>query len=105
MRVDPALIERLKTAPTVGHGTAEAVCMVTQANLEEVIRLLEGTQSYHMSKDGTVVVGEYEFFEITSDTPRGVAILLGPGDSATMGSYDGDPQWKGWFPIPRKRRV
>lgn len=61
--------------------------------------------AFHLNTDKTVAVGEHEFFDMAS-CPRGVKVLLlGPGDVATLATFDGhDPQWQGWFPVPRKRK-
>lgn len=62
-------------------------------------------QQFHLNGDRSVAVGEHEFYQMSS-CPRGVKVLLlGPGDVATLGTFDGrDQQWQGWFPVPRKLR-
>lgn len=56
---------------------------------------------HHPNRDNTVTVGRFKFLPITNKTPKGSKLILqGPGDCMTIGTYDGDPQWKGWFPAP-----
>ena len=60
--------------------------------------------TYTLTTDHTAAVSnDYHWLPITSDTPRGVKLLLlGAGGVAHMGQFDADPFWVGWFPLPRR---
>ena len=58
--------------------------------------------SFHINASKTVAVGNHEWLDMDS-CPRGVKVLLlGLGNSATVGSWNGkEVFWKGWYPIPK----
>lgn len=60
---------------------------------------------FHPSREGDAAVADGLYYNPMETCPKGVKVLLlGPYGVATLGNYDGDPQWKGWFPLPRERR-
>lgn len=60
---------------------------------------------YHMNRSGNVAVSDDTYYNPMSTCPRNAKVLLlGPHGVATLGVYDGDPQWRGWFPLPKERK-
>lgn len=58
-------------------------------------------EPYHLNSSRSVVVGNERFISDFTNCPRGAKVqLLGPGCVAVYGIYDGDPQWRGWYPVP-----
>ena len=66
----------------------------------------EAVAPFKLNTDRNVAVSTAHYFEPMSTCPVGVKlILLGPGDVGVIAQWDGrDPQWGGWFPMPKKRR-
>lgn len=61
--------------------------------------------SYHMDSSEEVAVADDLFYNPMDTCPRGAKVLLlGQYGVATLGIYNGDPQWKGWFPLPKERK-
>lgn len=60
--------------------------------------------NHKLNTDKTVAVALDVEWQPMSSCPRGVKVLLlGIGDSATLGNFDGKNRfWKGWFPMPKK---
>lgn len=90
------------------QGTKECIAFnrgVLFAEEQHFSEASEDGAAFHLNNDKTVAVGGHEFHDMDT-CPRGVKVLLlGPGDVATLASFDGhDPQWRGWFPVPRKRK-
>lgn len=82
------------------HGMGYQHMVPDMIDLSGVVMVPKEAEDWHLNPSGSVAVGNVFFYPITKDTPRKKCILLGPGNTATMGIYDGDPQWKGWFPCP-----
>ena len=64
------------------------------------------TETHKLNADQTVVVATDVFWnEDMSQAPRGVKLqLLGAGGVAYYGTYNGDPFWVGWCPLPKRRK-
>lgn len=62
--------------------------------------------SYHMDSSEEVAVADELYYNPMKTCPRGAKVLLlGPYGVATLATYNGtDPQWKGWFPLPKERK-
>lgn len=58
---------------------------------------------FHLNATGSVAVADGIYWQPMKTCPRGADVfLLNPGGFATRGAYDGkDPQWRGWFPLPK----
>lgn len=56
--------------------------------------------AWRLSKDNAAAVSCIKFMPITDHTPRVKCILQGPYNMPVIANYDGDPQWKGWYPLP-----
>ena len=63
--------------------------------------------SVKVTSDGYAVVDtEYFWIAVDADTPRGMKVqLLGKGGVAIYASYDGDPFWTHWCPLPKKAKT
>ena len=62
--------------------------------------------AYKLNTDQTVAVATDVFWnEDMSQAPRGCKIqLLGAGGVAYYDTYNGDPFWIGWCPLPKRRK-
>ena len=62
-------------------------------------------QAHKLNADQTVAVATDVFWnEDMSQAPRGVKLqLLGAGGVAYYNTYNGDPFWIGWCPLPKRR--
>ena len=62
--------------------------------------------THKLNADQTVAVATDVFWnEDMSQAPRGVKLqLLGAGGVAYYDTYNGDPFWIGWCPLPKRRR-
>jgi len=60
--------------------------------------------THTLNTDRTVAVATDVYWLPMDTCPKNVKVLLlGIGDSATIGSFDGRNRfWKGWSPIPKK---
>lgn len=60
---------------------------------------------YRINSTSEVAVSTEVFWnEDMSAAPRGVKLqLLGAGGIAHYDTYNGDPFWVGWAPVPRRR--
>lgn len=60
--------------------------------------------SYKIDSSGEVAVHASEHYRPMDTCPVGVKVLLlGTYGTATLGSYNGrDPQWRGWYPLPKE---
>jgi hypothetical protein len=68
------------------------VALVPNPNLPEA--------EWRPSKDSKAMVSKYKFLPPAPEHKGMKCILQGPGDVPTIAIYDGDPQWKGVFPLP-----
>lgn len=63
--------------------------------------------SHKTNADQTVAVATDVYFnpDMTS-CPRGLKVqLVGEGGVAVYGTYNGDPFWKEWAPVPKRRKA
>ena len=74
---------------------------------EEIAALgaaLDEHEAYHVNNDKSAAVAtDYYYNHDMSKCPVGVKLLLlNPGNSMTVGQYNGrDTFWKGWAPCPK----
>lgn len=63
--------------------------------------------AYKLNTDQTVAVATDVFWnEDMSQAPRGCKIqLLGAGGVAYYDTYNGDPFWQAWCPLPKRRKA
>jgi hypothetical protein len=63
--------------------------------------------SVKVTSDGSAVVDtEYFWIAVDADTPRSMKVqLLGKGGVAIYTSYDGNPFWTHWCPLPKKAKT
>ena len=63
-------------------------------------------QAHKLNADQTVAVATDVFWnEDMSTCPRGTKCqMLGEGGVAVYGTYNGDPFWIGWCPLPKRRK-
>lgn len=75
--------------------------------------VLEAIEKWHMpnsahklNADQTVAVATDVYFNPDmSAAPRGVKLqLIGEGGVAVYANYHGDPFWKEWAPVPKRRK-
>ena len=62
--------------------------------------------AHKLNADQTVAVATDVFWnEDMSTCPRGTKCqMLGEGGVAVYGTYNGDPFWIGWCPLPKRRK-
>ena len=62
--------------------------------------------AHKLNADQTVAVSTDVYWnEDMGQAPRGVKLqLLGAGGVAYYDTYNGDPFWIGWCPLPKRRR-
>ena len=63
-------------------------------------------QAHKLNADQTVAVATDVFWnEDMTSCPRGTKCqMLGEGGVAVYGTYNGDPFWIGWCPLPKRRK-
>lgn len=64
------------------------------------------TSDHKLNADQTVAVATDVYFNPDmSAAPRGVKLqLIGEGGVAVYATYHGDPFWKEWAPVPKRRK-
>lgn len=62
--------------------------------------------THKLNADQTVAVATDVYFNPDMSTaPRGVKLqLIGEGGVAVYGTYNGDPFWQEWAPVPKRRK-
>lgn len=62
--------------------------------------------THHLNHDRSAAVANSAKYLPMDTCPRAVKVLLlGAGGVATIGQYDGKEQfWRGWHPLPTKRK-
>jgi UDP-N-acetylglucosamine enolpyruvyl transferase len=63
--------------------------------------------THKLNADQTVAVATDVYFNPDMSTaPRGVKLqLIGEGGVAVYGTYNGDPFWQEWAPVPKRRKA
>lgn len=63
--------------------------------------------THKLNADQTVAVATDVYFNPDmSAAPRGVKLqLIGEGGVAVYGTYNGDPFWQEWAPVPKRRKA
>lgn len=96
------LKQKLKPHPRdVLPASGDIVVLPQGVGISDVVQ----EPAYHANRNADVAVADYVYYFAMATCPRGVKVLLlGPHGVATLGLYDGDPQWRGWFPMPKERK-
>lgn len=88
-------VEKFNNIENVNNLTTEAM------QRAEAQRVQQPNGSYNIKERFVAVDQSYDFMPIDENTPRGVKVqLLGQGNVAVYGVYDGNKFWKGWAPCP-----
>lgn len=100
-----ALCDTERSAARNRDKAGRALREMVWEHLQAQKKITAAVAPFKLNTDRNVAVSTTHYFEPMSTCPVGVKlILLGPGDVGVIAQWDGkDPQWGGWFPMPKKR--